>query len=187
MKHYGWDVYGTEINENAVINATEKLDLKNIKLGRFEDITWNQNFFDIVHMSMVLEHLHDPLRSLHLVHSVLKPKGQLILSVPDISGIEAKLYKDKCYSLHVPQHLSHFSPETIKLILNKNGFRVKKIIHQSFDRDLVSSAEYLNNKLLSRVLHNSLIRKTIVQPVVVFLSFIGKTSRMSVFAEKSDV
>lgn len=186
MQYYGWDVYGTEMNEKAVKFAREKLGLKNVQQGFFEDIMWEQDFFHVVNMSMVLEHLYSPLQSLRLLNSIMRRKGQLILSMPDISGIEAKLYGDKCYTLQVPQHITHFSPKTITNFLNSAGFRVEKVVHHRFDRDLVASAGYLNNQLLSRFLQNFLVRKTVVRLIVEVLSLLGRTSRMSIYASKLD-
>ncbi len=186
MQDYGWDVYGTEINENAVKYAHEKLGLENIRQGFFEDLSWEQDFFDAVNMNMVLEHLYDPDENLRLVNSAMKQNGQLIIVVPDISGVEARLYKDKAYTLQVPQHLNHFSPKTITNFLNKAGFNVEKIVHHQFDRDLVASADYLKNKLLSKILHNRLVRKSFVKMAVALLALFEKTSRMSVYAKKSD-
>lgn len=184
MRHYGWEVYGVETNNKAVQYAQEQLGSKNVRHGFFEDMCWEKDFFDVVIMNMVLEHLYDPLETLCLAHSLVKKKGQLIVSVPDISGVEARLYKDKAYNLHVPQHLNHFSPQTITKFLNTSGFSVEKIVHHSFDRDLVASAGYLENKLLSKILHKPFVRKTLVRIIVDLLAFLGKTSRMSVYARK---
>ena len=184
MKQYGWDVYGTEINEKAVKYAQNQLGLKNVKHGFFEDISWQQNIFDVINMSMVLEHVYDPLGILRMVYPAMKKNGQLILSVPDISGLEAKLYKDKAYTLQVPQHLNHFTPKTITSFLTKAGFSIERIVHHRFDRDMVASAGYLNNKVLSRFLQNKFVRKTLVRITVDILSLLGKTSRMSVYARK---
>lgn len=186
MQDYGWDVYGTEINGKAVKYAHENLGLENIRQGFFEGLSWEQDFFDVVNMNMVLEHLYGPLENLRLVNSVMKQNGQLIIAVPDISGVEARLYKDKAYTLHVPQHLNHFSPKTITNFLNKAGFNVEKIVHHRFDRDLVASAGYLESKLLSKILHNRLVRKSFVKMTVALLALFEKTSRMSVYARKSD-
>lgn len=186
MQNYGWDVYGTEINERVVKYAQEKLGLENIRQGFFEELSWEQNFFDGVNMNMVLEHLYDPGENLRLVNSVMKQGGQLIIAVPDISGVEARLYKDKAYTLQVPQHLNHFSPRTIANFLNKAGFSVEKIVHQQFDRDLVASAGYLENQLPAKILHNRLVRKSFVKITVALLALFEKTSRMSVYARKTN-
>ena len=64
----------------------------------------------------------------------------------------------------------------------KNGFVIKKIIHYSFDGDMVASAQYLKNNLFARILANRIIRTLAVKPFV--LAVLGKTSRMSIYATK---
>lgn len=184
MREYGWDVYGTEINQKAVEYANENLGLSQVKQGFFEEMSFEENFFDAVNMSMVLEHIYEPLPMMQKVNSIMKPGGQLILSVPDISGFEAKVYKKYFYGLQVPEHLHHFNPDTIKTLLEKSGFQIEKIVHHQFDRDLIASSTYLENKTLSKFLHNRLIRKVVIRGFVTFLSLIGKTSRMSIYARK---
>jgi len=186
MKEIGWNVFGIEMHGEAVKFAKNELLLKNVSCCSVDDAEFEDAFFDVVHMSMVLEHVYDPLGTLMKINRIIKQNGQLIISVPDISGFEAKVYKDKCYALHVPQHLSHFTPKTLKAFLNKAGFRVDKIVHHNFDRDIVASAGYLQDKLLYSLLSNKVIRNTAVKIFINFLSLIGKSSRMSVFARKSN-
>ncbi len=184
MARYGWDVYGIEINKKAVEYAQNTLGLKNIYNGFFDSYQCPDEFFDVINMSMVLEHLHEPAQCLNRIYRLLKKGGQLIISVPDISGFEAKIYGKYHYSLHAPQHLNHFSPATIKAILNKTGFTVKRIVHQSAAKDMTESANYLDNKLLYKILNLRFVKKTFVKPFVFLLSKLGKTSRMSIYAVK---
>lgn len=184
MKELGWNVFGIEMHEKAVGFAKKKLLFKNVSCTFIEDMEFEDNFFDVVHMSMVLEHVYDPLGTLMKIYKITKQNGQLILSVPDISGFEARIYKDKCYALHVPQHLSHFTPKTLKNFLQKAGFSVERIVHQNFDRDIVASAGYMQDKLLYSFLSNKVIRTTIVKLSINLLSLFEKSSRMSVFARK---
>ncbi|MCE5340391.1 MAG: class I SAM-dependent methyltransferase [Planctomycetaceae bacterium] len=184
MARYGWDVYGIEINKKAVEHAQHTLGLKNIHNGSFDDYQCPDEFFDVIHMSMVLEHMHEPLQCLQRVNKLLKKGGQLIISVPDISGFEAKIYGKYAYTLQVPQHLNHFTPDTIRAILNKADFTVEKIVHQSAAKDLTESAKYLDNKLLYKILNSSIIKKGLARPFVFLLSKLGKTSRMSICAVK---
>lgn len=184
MRELGWEVHGIELNAEAARHAREELGLIHVRAGSFADLDYPDGFFDVVHMSMVLEHLHDPGEALRRIHRLLRADGQLILSVPDISGFEARLFKDKCYTLQVPQHLSHFSPETATKLLCQTGFSVEEIIHQKAKRDIIQSAAYLENRTLSRLLDSSLVRSLILGPLVAVLAALGKTSRMSIFARK---
>ena len=184
MKDLGWNTYGIEINKKAVDFTRKELSLNNIKSGFFEDIKFRKDFFDVVHMGMALEHVFNPKKTLIKINNILKKNGQIILSIPDIDGFEMKLYKDKCYALHIPQHLNHFNPKTIRFIMEKTGFKVEKIIHQNFDRDIVASAGYLKNKFIYKIISNRVIRKTIVKIFINFLSLIGKSSRMTIYGRK---
>jgi 2-polyprenyl-3-methyl-5-hydroxy-6-metoxy-1,4-benzoquinol methylase len=184
MQELGWEVYGIELNATAARYAREDLGLANVRSGSFADLDFPDGAFDVVHMSMVLEHLYDPAEALHRINKLLRSNGQFILSVPDISGFEARLFRDKCYTLQVPQHLSHFSPETVTRFLHQAGFAVEEILHQRARKDFLQSAEYLENKTLARVLKDSLVRGAVLGPLVGILAALGKTSRMSIFARK---
>lgn len=184
MQELGWDVHGIELNTEAARFAREDLGMTNIRTGSFADLDYPDGSFDVVHMSMVLEHLYNPGDALLRVNRLLRVGGQFILSVPDISGFEARIFKDKCYTLQVPQHLSHFSPETLTRFLQKTGFVLEEIIHQRVKRDFTQSAEYLENKALARLLNFPLVRGVVLGPLTGVLAALGKTSRMSVFARK---
>lgn len=184
MQELGWEVYGIELNATAARYAREELGLAHVRSGSFADLDFPDGAFDVVHMSMVLEHLHDPAEALTRINELLRHDGQLILSVPDISGFEAKLFKDKCYTLQVPQHLSHFSSETVTRFLRQAGFAVEEILHQRARKDFLQSAEYLENKTLARVLKHPLVRGAVLGPLVGILAALGRTSRMSIFARK---
>jgi 2-polyprenyl-3-methyl-5-hydroxy-6-metoxy-1,4-benzoquinol methylase len=63
-----------------------------------------------------LEHLHNPSLALEKIHHLLRDGGSLILSVPDISSFEMRLFRDKCHLLHIPQ------PSFFESLLAKNAF-----------------------------------------------------------------
>ena len=180
----GWEIFGIELNQKAAQYAKSELKIKNIQSDFFENIVYEADYFDAVNMHMVLEHVYDPRFVINKINNILKKGGELMISVPDISGFEASVYRQYAYTLQVPQHIHHFSPKTITKLLQDNGFEVEKIIHQNFDRDMVVSSEYIPSKTLSKFLHNKLVRKTFVKAFVSFLALTGKTSRMNIYAKK---
>jgi len=184
MKSFDWDVYGTEINEKAVKFANSQLGLENVQNLFFEENNFKKKYFDVVNMNMVLEHVYDPNMTIKKIYDILKNNGELMLSVPDISGFEAQFHKEFAYTLQVPEHLHHFTPKTIKKLLENNGFEVVKIVHQNSDRDFVAPFQYKDNKVLAKFFHNQFIRKVFVKLFINFLAMIGKTSRMSIYARK---
>ena len=180
----GWEVYGIELNTKAVEYAKNELKIKNIQSNFFEEVKFQSNYFDVVNMNMVLEHVYNPNFVINKINNILKHNGELMISVPDISGFEANFYRQYAYTLQVPEHLHHFTPKTITKLLEDNGFIVEKIIHQNFDRDIVTSSGYMPNKKLAKFLHNKFIRKTFIKFFVSFLALVGKTSRMNIYARK---
>jgi 2-polyprenyl-3-methyl-5-hydroxy-6-metoxy-1,4-benzoquinol methylase len=184
MEGFGWSVYGLELNEKAVAYANQELGLENAKQGIIEDAEYENSFFDMVHMSMVLEHIHSPLDALGKVHRILKKNGELILSVPNITGKDAKMFMKYWYPLQLPTHLNHFSPETIALVLEKTGYRVNKIVHYSSEKDFLHSAKNSGNKRLYKTLKFSPVKNLLLKPYVKLLAARGQTGRMIVYAEK---
>ena len=190
LKGLGWKVKGIELSEKAVDYTRNVLKL-DVEKNRIEDFQ-SDMLFDIIYLYMVLEHIESPKATLKKLYSLLKPNGKLVLSVPDMSGIEVRLYKKYAYTLQVPLHLYHFTPTTIKNYLKDSNFKKIEIIHLNFDRDLVAPLNYIlkenPNKILVKIAHifckNKLFRKTIIKLIVRVLAFLGKTSRMIIIAKK---
>ena len=71
---------------------------------------------DIVALMGVLEHLHDPLKTLQRVHGLLRPGGVLAVYVPNFSylrikdtGLVAMARRGRWSDLHPQEHLFHFT------------------------------------------------------------------------------
>jgi len=79
---------------------------------------------------VVVEQLHDPIRALSKLAHWTKPGGWLVISVPNAASSEFMLFKDAGYALHVPNHLYHFSPSTLSVLLEKCGWKMERVLHQ---------------------------------------------------------
>jgi hypothetical protein len=69
-----------------------------------------------------LEHMADPLELLTTLHKMLAPGGVLIVSVPDASGPQARLFGSNWFHLDVPRHVRHFTAQSLELLYSKAGF-----------------------------------------------------------------
>ncbi|EKD49274.1 MAG: ubiquinone/menaquinone biosynthesis methylase-like protein, partial [uncultured bacterium] len=107
VKKLGWNVYGVDINAQAAKIANR--NGLNVFCGELADAKYPNNFFDLIRISMVLEHVHSPREYINEAYRVLKPGGLLGISVPNIGGYTAHLYKEKWAILDVPQHLFQFT------------------------------------------------------------------------------
>ena len=125
----GWQIYGTEISAFASKYATASLGT-NIFCGDLLSTGFEENFFDVVTMWHVLEHVSNPKRYLSEIHRILKPKGLLVLAVPNVNNIIFRIAyriikrrKVKLFTIGEKEvHLYHFSPNTLKDFLDRTGF-----------------------------------------------------------------
>lgn len=85
-------VYGIEFNERMASDAVE--NITKVFCGDLNDSNFREEVlkespsFDFIIFGDILEHLYDPLKVLIELKTLLKPNGQLIISLPNIGHIE---------------------------------------------------------------------------------------------------
>lgn len=76
--------------------------------------------FDIIILNHTLEHFLDPIRQLKKIRMLLKDKGILYIEVPNIE----KPYEWASFQyFFMLGHVFYYSPTTLKILLNKSGFK----------------------------------------------------------------
>ncbi len=80
----GWQVWGTEVSDYAVGWIDKRLKIEVFK-GNLEDAGFEPNFFDVITMWHVLEHLPDPFRTLRTAWQLLKEDGIIVIEVPNVN------------------------------------------------------------------------------------------------------
>jgi len=125
FKERGWETTGVEISgaQAEYCRTTKKLDVRNLPLSenRFDDES-----FDVVLASHVIEHLNDPGAFVAEVRRILNPEGRFFVTTPNISGFQARLFSDKWRSA-IFDHLYLFSVQTLSRLLTDKGFTVEKV------------------------------------------------------------
>src|SRR5262249_40212919 len=98
FRRSGWETQGTELSDAAGSYAREVAKVP-VETGTLEAINFPSDHFDAITMWHVLEHIHDPRVMLSEVSRLLKPGGVLLVGVPNFSGFEARLFRDKWFHL----------------------------------------------------------------------------------------
>ncbi len=135
---FGWEAYGIEVDASAVRKAVE-MGLKNIYNCYPRESPFCPGFFDVIKAMHVLEHCTDPTGFLQDLARLLRARGVLIIDVPNQASIIAKFkvilsrlgLRDDYGYLQPPLHLYAFTPRTLELILEKSGFKVRRIVWTS--------------------------------------------------------
>jgi len=142
----GWEVYGIEPTKRSSDFAINEYGLnvlqEHLSLGLFRS-----NFFDVITMWHVFEHIPDQNNVLHLASGWLKDEGLIFIASPNIDSKQALFGKDLWFNLDPPRHLYHFSPKTLKLILEKNGFVLKYISYFYPELNYFSLIQTFLNKI----------------------------------------
>jgi SAM-dependent methyltransferase len=116
LKKRGFEVVGLEYSEKAR------------EIARAQGLTAVSSFaqlegqvFDCIRMNWSLEHVDSPAKFFEASRRLLKPKGKLIIAVPNYDGILYKLYP---HCVEVPVHTYYFTPQTLEKYLEKYEFEV---------------------------------------------------------------
>ena len=127
----GWEIAGADIKLSPDARA---LDCP-LWEGRLQDIDFASKRFDLIRLNHVLEHTQDPLNELKICRELLAQNGVLYISVPNITGISPRL-KNLQSRLHLKSnrwrhyaamhHLFFFSPQTLRALVTRAGFKVLK-------------------------------------------------------------
>lgn len=123
-------VHGLEL-DNRAVQAAQKQGL-NVKHSRIEDAADIQDAsLDLVTMFHVIEHLADPAEVVRMLAKKMSHQGVLALETPNAESIDAKWFRRRYWGgYHFPRHWHVFTPESIKLLLEQNGFKVRLITYQ---------------------------------------------------------
>ena len=158
----GFEVEGLELNEVAAKEARAKgFTVYTEAVENFQP----EQPYDVVVLSNVLEHSLDPKNMLFHVHRILKPGGQVWISLPNSNSWLRYVFGRYWINWHVPFHIVHFSPEPLKRLLQDAGFNVDHVAHKtpalwvahSIISFLFSKPGYMNRYLRSPLLVGSLM------------------------------
>lgn len=128
----GWETHGVDISRYAASYCREVLGHDAVD-GDLREIQFPDHWFEVVTLWDVLEHFPDPAGQLKEVHKILKKDGIVLLDTPNEDGLLrwlARLFflasKGRVLypvrKLYHRFHLLYFSSETLKTLLEENGF-----------------------------------------------------------------
>lgn len=117
----GWEAWGVEPSTWAAGQA--RAHGLRVITGTLAEAGLEENYFDVVTMWDVIEHLTDPAAELRNVHRVLKRGGIFAIHTINIDSWFARLM-GKRWPWLMEMHLYYFSPHTLRKMLERAGFEV---------------------------------------------------------------
>ena len=149
LKRHGWHVNGVDLSAHAVAAAKQNFDI-DVFHGQLDDAPFPAETFDYIHLSHVVEHFFDPLKTMKKVRDLLKPGGIIYIEVPNAASVSVKISKEFWYGWDPPRHLFMFTPETLDSLLQKAGLKRIKVrtrMWNSFDWAYAYKQEDVSGKI----------------------------------------
>lgn len=129
-------VIGIEYN-SEMIKIAKSTKQKNVVFRQADlekKVEFKENKFDVVLLLDVLEHLHNRNLVLMEIKRILKPKGKLLLGVPNSqTSWKKRLRSVGLSSFSDPDHKIEFSERQIRNLLKREGYRVEQLSYGIYD------------------------------------------------------
>src|SRR5579871_3014732 len=122
FKDEGWKTDGIELLSDAVSYAKKTYGIT-LRQGDFFDYSYKNNTYAVVTLNGALEHLYTPQETLKKIHALLSKDGMIVISVPNSDSMGREIFGRNWFPWQPPRHLYHFSPKTIKKMLENAGFK----------------------------------------------------------------
>lgn len=127
MKENGWEVFGIEPSLKASEYARSlELNVFNTTLEEFTDDKWF-NYFDLVNLKCVLEHIQNPVEVLKVCKSFLKDSGMICVEVPnDFNALQLQVHKSgkPQWWIAIPDHINYFDFRSLEKLLESLGYEI---------------------------------------------------------------
>ena len=112
---------GVEYNEAAARFAREHFGLQIVP--DLADLRRAGSGFDLVTAIEVIEHVAEPLACMRDLAELLLPTGILVITTPNIGGLDYRLHGRQCAHFCAPSHVNFFTPGTLTRLAARVGLQ----------------------------------------------------------------
>lgn len=138
----GWSVMGVEFAPKLAARARSEFG---VPVAESLEAAREYGPFDFALLWHVLEHIHDPLRFLNAVRSLLEPDGVLAVQVPSFEYLEYFRASGRMTELVCAVHVLQFTEGTLRAVLERASFQIDWIHTASHEWMLTAIASPLRS------------------------------------------
>lgn len=172
----GWNAVGIDLNPSAIeFGKSRGLDLQNNSL---DEISFPENYFDVISMFDVLEHLPNPKEIINQALKYLKEGGILFIYVPNWDSASRILMEENAHFIWPTHHLNYYTPNTLQSFLENLGLKVEYLVTEGLDVvDYIWREEEINKMNMDAI-------KNISDKLQFFINAGGYGKNLRVMARK---
>ena len=215
MARLGWRAVGLDPDSAALRRRQPGRSLPMVG-GRIEESPFVGQSFDVITLWHALEHTHSPAQALREANRLLRRRADfrsrlagsratastlaascvdmldrrpdLLLEVPNVESVQARLFGRYWFHLDPPRHRYHFSPATIRGYLAKSGFRHVRVRQIASSVGLTGSLQIVANLLTGRRgtrIRESRLLQVALWPFAAFEAALGRGGCLQVSARSA--
>ena len=173
-----WNLYGYDKSKFAK-NNLRKNNFNSI--DNLEDIT--DNYFDIINLSSVIEHLEDPSKYMALLKNKLSKNGIIIIKTPNWKSLGRIFFTRNWINYDIPRHMYIFSSKNLTIFLLNNNLKIIKLTHSN-NIGVELKSFYRLLRLTKRPKFHNLFTKLFL-PFGIFLNLLKLSSTITIICKKN--
>ncbi|MCK9613134.1 MAG: class I SAM-dependent methyltransferase [Bacteroidales bacterium] len=171
-----FELYGVERTKNGAFIKTQDTHIK-IQTAPLHNNDFQTNFFDVVTMFHVFEHLENPFEMLKVIADILKPGGKFVVSFPNIASWQAQWFKGKWFHLDPPRHLCFIEPRRFVYVMNSLSFELHSRTYFSMEQNPFGYIQSLLNVFCKK-------REVLYERIKGNTHYAGEYGKVNVFFQK---
>ncbi|MFL5822014.1 MAG: class I SAM-dependent methyltransferase [Solirubrobacteraceae bacterium] len=169
----GYDAWGLEPAPRS--GQTAGAWSSRIQRVGIEEAQVEASSLDVITLWHVLEHVQDPRPALRRIADWLRPGGGLLVGVPNLDSLQARLGGPRWYHLDVPRHRTHFTAKGLCRLLSSEGFSVRHTHHVLLEHNAFGMWQSLVSRFTSHpsYVYNVLKRNAPLRSPDLAISLVG--------------
>jgi SAM-dependent methyltransferase len=169
-RKWNWESYGIDISPSVKIGLDRGLNIRQCTLNNLD---LPENYFDVITMFDVIEHIANLNELMVGIQKFLRPGGGLFVVTPNLNSISSRILKSKWVAIEPEDHFTLFAPDTLGNLLRKYRFDVTRIVTQDIFilgyKDMFSPRSSLRKRKQRQASSRKLIRMFVASPVLLRL------------------
>jgi len=127
LRELGYDPHGVELSAPMAEIARRRLGADRIHCGVLEEVESRGllgGSFDVITLFDVVEHVEDPVALLACARRLLATGGIVVIETQNVGSLFARLLGVRWQHYKFQEHLYHFDPRTVRLLLERAGLEL---------------------------------------------------------------
>ena len=145
MRSAGLEARGIDPSP-AAADAARRIGVE-VRTAGVDDAVVGAGETDAVVLWHALEHFDDPRAALSRVRGWLPAGGGLVVAVPNLASLQARIGGDRWFHQDVPRHRTHLTPAGLAALLGRSGFAVDRVRHLLVEQNPLGMWQTMLNRL----------------------------------------